>query len=110
MAAAVQSNLNTHITDYGTLTGLTNTATARTNLDVYSKNEAAQKNGDATQLFSVANGTSNNEAVNKSQLDAKADKNGSASETFSVDTATAAAHAVRKDQFDNTIALTTPVG
>ena len=79
-------------------------------MDVYSKTEAAQKNGDASQLFSVANGTTNNEAVNKSQLDAKAEKNGSASETFSVDTATAAAHAVRKDQFDNTIAVTTPVG
>ena len=72
MSAAVQSNLNTHITDYGTLTGLTNTATARTNLDVYSKTEAAQKNGDATKLFSVANGTTGNEAVNKSQLDAVA--------------------------------------
>ena len=100
MAATVQSNLNAHITNYGTLTGLTDTVTARTNLNVYSKDEAAQKNGDASQLFSVANGTTNNEAVNKSQLDAKADKNGSASETFSVNTATAAAHAVRKDQFD----------
>ena len=110
IASTVQSNLTTHITDYGTLTGLTNTATARTHLDVYSKDEAAQKNGDAAQLFSVANGTTGNEAVNKSQLDAKAEKNGSASETFSVDTATSAAHAVRKDQFDNTIAVTTPVG
>ena len=100
MAAAVQSSLNTHITNYGTLTGLTDTATARTNLDVYSKDEAAQKNGDASQLFNVANGTTSNEAVNKSQLDAKAEKNGSASETFSVATATSAAHAIRKDQFD----------
>ena len=99
-AAAVQSNLSTHITNYGTLTGLTNTATARTNLDVYSKAEAAQKNGDATKLFSVANGTTGNEAVNKSQLDTKANKNGNSSETFSVATATTAAHAVRKDQFD----------
>jgi len=71
-ASTVQTNLNTHITNYGTLTGLTNTATARTNLDVYSKAEAAQKNGDATKLFSVANGTTGNEAVNKSQLDTKA--------------------------------------
>ena len=99
-ASTVQTNLNTHITNYGTLTGLTNTATARTNLDVYSKAEAAQKNGDATKLFSVANGTTGNEAVNKSQLDTKAGKNGSTSETFSVATATSAAHAVRKDQFD----------
>ena len=110
MAAAVQSNLNTHITNYGTLTGLTDTATARTNLDVYSKTEAAQKNGSTSETFSVATATSADHAVRKEQLDAKADKNGSASETFSVDTATAAAHAVRKDQFDNTIAVTTPVG
>ena len=99
-AATVQSNLNTHVTNYGTLTGLTNTTIARTNLDVYSKAEAAQKNGDATKLFSVANGTTGNEAVNKSQLDTKADKNGNSGETFSVATATSAAHAVRKDQFD----------
>jgi len=106
-AATVQTNLNAHITNYGTLTGLTNTTTARTNLDVYSKAEAAQKNGDATKLFSVANGTTGNEAVNKSQLDTKADKNGSASETFSVATATSAAHAVRKDQFDAKTGIST---
>lgn len=68
-AAAVQSNLSTHITNYGTLAGLTNPTTARTNLDVYSKAEAAQKNGDATKLFNVANGTSGSHAVNKGQLD-----------------------------------------
>lgn len=99
-AATVQTNLNAHVNNYGTLTGLTNTTTARTNLDVYSKAEAAQKNGDATKLFSVANGTTGNEAVNKSQLDTKAEKNGNSGETFSVATATSAAHAVRKDQFD----------
>jgi microcystin-dependent protein len=80
------------------LAGLTNTTTARTNLDVYSKAEAAQKNGDAAQSFSVANGTTGNEAVNFQQLDTKAEKNGSASEAFSVATATSAAHAVRNDQ------------
>lgn len=106
-AATVQTNLNTHITNYGTLTGLTNTATARTNLDVYSKAEAAQKNGDATKLFSVANGTTGNEAVNKSQLDTKAEKNGDSGETFSVATATSAAHAVRKDQFDAKTGIST---
>lgn len=99
-ADSVQANLTTHITNYGTLASLSNAATARTNLDVYSKAEAAEKNGDATKLFSVANGTTGNEAVNKTQLDAKAEKNGSNSETFSVNTATEAAHAVRKDQFD----------
>ena len=100
MAATVQSNLNAHITNYGTLTGLTDTATARTNLDVYSKTEAAQKNGSTSETFSVATATSADHAVRKDQLDGKANKNGSSSETFSVNTATAAAHAVRKDQFD----------
>jgi len=109
-AATVQTNLNTHITNYSTLAGLTNTATARTNLDVYSKTEAAQKNGDATQLFSVANGTTGNEAVNKSQLDTKAEKYGNTLNVFHVANAFLSTHAVSKDQFDNTIAVTTPVG
>lgn len=99
-AATVQTNLTTHITNYGTLTGLTNAATARTNLDVYSKAEAAEKNGDDAQLFEAADGTTGKEVVNKSQLDTKADKNGNSGETFSVATATTSAHAIRKDQFD----------
>jgi len=99
-AATVQSNLTTHITDYGTLTGLTNTATARTNLDVYSKDEAAQKNGDATELFSVANGTTGNEAVNKGQLDTKAEKYGDTLNVFHVANASLSTHAVSKSQFD----------
>ena len=93
-AGTVQSNLTTHITNYGTLTGLTNATTARTNLDVYSKAEAAQKNGDATKLFSVANGTTGNEAVNKSQLDTKAPVAGNAAQEFAVANATVGNSAV----------------
>lgn len=97
-AATVQSNLATHITNYGTLVGLTNTATARTNLDVYSKSEAAEKNGDATKLFSVADGTIGNEAVNKSQLDTKAPVAGNAAQEFAVATATTGNSAVNLTQ------------
>jgi len=99
-AATVQTNLNTHITNYGTLAGLTNAATARTNLDVYSKAEAAEKNGDATKLFSVANGTTGYEAVNYSQLITKAPVAGNAAQEFAVATATTGNSAVNKTQFD----------
>lgn len=72
-ATTVQSNLTTHITNYGTLASLSNEATARSNLDVYSKGEGdaryAALGGLNTQLFLVANGTTGYEAVNKSQLD-----------------------------------------
>lgn len=93
-AATVQSNLTAHITNYGTLASLSNAATARTNLGVYSKAEAAEKNGDATKLFSVANGTTGNEAVNKSQLDTKAAVAGNAAQEFAVATATTGNSAV----------------
>ena len=106
-AATVQSNLTTHITNYGTLAGLTNAATARTNLDVYSKAEAAEKNGDATKLFSVANGTTGNEAVNKSQLDTKAPTAGNASQEFAVATATTGNSAVNLTQL---LGIVYPVG
>jgi hypothetical protein len=106
-AATVQSNLTTHITNYGTLAGLTNAATARTNLDVYSKAEAAEKNGDATKLFSVANGTTGNEAVNKSQLDTKAPTAGNASQEFAVATATTGNSAVNLTTLIN---IVYPVG
>ena len=104
-AATVQSNLTTHITNYGTLAGLTNAATARTNLDVYSKAEAAEKNGDATKLFSVADGTTGNEAVNKSQLDTKAPVAGNAAQEFAVATATTGNSAVNKSQLDTKAAV-----
>jgi len=106
-AATVQSNLATHITNYGTLASLSNAATARTNLDVYSKAEAAEKNGDATKLFSVANGTTGYEAVNKSQLDTKAPTAGNAAQEFAVAAATTGNSAVNKTQFDLKTGLAT---
>ncbi len=106
-AATVQSNLTTHITNYGTLAGLTNAATARTNLDVYSKAEAAEKNGDATKLFSVANGTATNEAVNFQQLATKAPVAGNAAQEFAVATATTGNSAINLTQL---LGIVYPVG
>jgi len=103
-AATVQSNLTTHITNYGTLASLSNAATARTNLNVYSKSEQderyAKLAGLNTQLFSVANGTTGYEAVNKSQLDTKAAVAGNSGQEFAVATATTGNSAVNKTQFD----------
>lgn len=101
-AATVQTNLNTHITNYGTLASLSNAATARTNLDVYSKGEGdaryAALAGINTQLFLVANGTTGYEAVNKGQLDTKANTNGNASNIFKVAAGVDSDDAVRKSQ------------
>ena len=101
-AATVQSNLTTHITDYGTLTGLTNAATARTNLNVYSKGEGdaryAALAGLDTQTFSVADGSTSKQAVNKGQLDTKAPVAGNAAQEFAVATATTGNSAVNKTQ------------
>jgi len=106
-AAAVQSNLTAHITNYGTLAGLTNTATARTNLGVYSTTQVndalalkALLGGSNSQLFLVANGTTGHEAVNKSQLDTKAPVAGNSGQEFAVATATTGNSAVNKTQFD----------
>jgi len=100
-AATVQTNLNTHITNYGTLASLSNAATARSNLGVYSyaqvDNALALKawvGGSNTQLFLVANGTTGYEAVNKSQLDAKAATAGNAAQEFAVANATVGNSAV----------------
>jgi len=97
-ADTVQSNLTTHITNYGTLASLSNAATARTNLDVYSKGEGdaryAALGGLNSQLFLVANGTTGYEAVNKSQLDAKAATAGNAAQEFAVANATVGNSAV----------------
>lgn len=110
-AATVQTNLNTHITDYGTLASLSNVATARTNLDVYSKGEGdaryAALAGSSAQLFLVANGTTGFEAVNKSQLDTKAPTAGNAAQEFAVATATGGNSAVNKTQFDAKTGLAT---
>jgi hypothetical protein len=106
-AATVQSNLTTHITNYGTLASLSNAATARSNLGVYSyaqvDNALALKawvGGSNTQLFLVANGTTGYEAVNKSQLDAKAALAGSSGQEFAVAAATGGNNAVNKTQLD----------
>ena len=103
-AATVQTNLNTHITNYGTLASLSNVATARTNLDVYSKGEGdgryAKLAGLNTQLFLVANGTTGYEAVNYQQLVTKAPVAGNSGQEFAVATATTGNSAVNKTQFD----------
>ena len=103
-AATVQSNLNTHITNYGTLASLSNVATARTNLNVYSKGEGdaryAALGGLNSQLFLVANGTTGYEAVNKSQLDTKAALAGSSGQLFSAANGTTSYEVVNKSQLD----------
>jgi len=113
-AATVQTNLNTHITNYGTLAGLTNATTARTNLGVYSTTQVndalalkALLGGSNSQLFLVANGTTGYEAVNKSQLDSKAPAAGNAAQEFAVATATTGNSAVNKAQFDAKIGQAT---
>lgn len=97
-AAAVQSNLTTHITNYGTLASLSNAVTARTNLDVYSKGEGdaryAGLAGNSGQEFAVAAATGGNNAVNKSQLDTKAALAGNAAQEFAVANATVGNSAV----------------
>lgn len=105
-ADTVQTNLNTHITDYGTLASLSNVATARTNLDVYSTTQVndalalkALLGGSNSQLFLVANGTTGYEAVNKSQLDTKADKYGDNTIAFEVIAGTSGSQAVNYTQF-----------
>ena len=101
-AATVQSNLTTHITNYGTLASLSNAATARTNLGVYSKSDGddryAALGGLNSQLFSVANGTTGYEAVNYSQLITKAPVAGNAAQEFAVATATTGNSAVNLTQ------------
>ncbi len=110
-AATVQTNLNTHITNYGTLASLSDVATARTNLDVYSKDEGdaryAALAGSSGQRFSAANGTTGYEVVNKSQLDTKAALVGSNGQEFAVATATTGDSAVNKTQFDAKTSIAT---
>ena len=113
-AATVQTNLNTHITNYGTLASLSNAATARTNLDVYSTTQVngalalkALLGGSNSQLFLVANGTTGYEAVNYSQLITKAPVAGNSSQEFAVAAATTGNSAVNKTQFDLKTGLAT---
>ena len=106
-AATVQTNLNTHITNYGTLASLSNAATARSNLGVYSTTQVdsglalkALLAGSSSQLFSAANGTAGYEVVNFQQLAAKAPVAGNSAQEFAVATATGGNNAVNKTQFD----------
>ncbi|QNO00210.1 hypothetical protein QGX21_gp139 [Pseudomonas phage phiPsa315] len=70
--AAVQAQLNAHITNYQSLAGLGNVAGARANLSVYSKSESdtffASKNGNAAQVFAVAVATQPEHAVRLGQV------------------------------------------
>lgn len=122
-AATVQTNLNTHITNYGTLASLSNAATARTNLGVYSTTQVdnalalkALLAGSSSQLFSAANGTAGYEFVNKSQLDTglatKAPVAGNSGQEFAVAGATTGSSAVNRTQFDarTSVATTTQAG
>lgn len=103
-ASTVQTNLNTHITNYGTLASLSNVATARTNLDVFSKGESntnfAALAGLSSQVFSAADGTTTYQVVNKGQLDTKAALAGSSGQLFSAANGTTGYEVVNKSQLD----------
>jgi len=70
--ALVTAALNTHITNYQTLSGIGNLAAARNNLSVFSRVESdarfAGLNGDQSQVFSVGVATQPNHAVRLSQV------------------------------------------
>jgi hypothetical protein len=70
--AAVQAQLNTHITNYQSLAAIGNVAGARTNLSVYSKAESdtrfAGLNGSSAQVFAVALATQPEHAVRLGQV------------------------------------------
>ncbi len=70
--AVVQAQLNTLISNYGVLAGLTNTATARSNLFVWSRSESdlryAPTVGNAAQTFLVAPATLAEHAVRLDQV------------------------------------------
>lgn len=73
--AVVQAALTQHLNNYATLSGITNTGAARTNLSVYSKAEVeanfAAKAGYGQQRFSVADPTAGSHAVNLQYLNAR---------------------------------------
>lgn len=68
----VQSALNTHLTNYATLSGIANVVAARANLSVYSKAESdtryAFKGGDNATPFLVGTATNGQHAVPLSQI------------------------------------------
>lgn len=71
-AAVVQAALDKHLTNYSTLSGVSNTTVARTNLSVYSKSESdaryAAIAGSASRTFQVATATSSAHAIPLGQL------------------------------------------
>lgn len=70
--AALQATVDTHITNYQTLSGIGNVAAARANLSVYSKVESdtrfAGLNGNTSQVFSVGPATQPEHAVRLGQV------------------------------------------
>ncbi|WBM36203.1 tail fiber protein [Pseudomonas phage HJ01] len=70
--AKVQANLDRHVTNYNTLSGIGNVVIARQNLSVYSKAEGdaryAMKHGNGSNVFSVATATQPTHAIPLSQL------------------------------------------
>lgn len=70
--AVVQNQLTQHLTNYATLSGISNPVAARNNLSVYSKVESdvrfAALAGNSTQVFSVGNATAPSHAVPLGQL------------------------------------------
>lgn len=70
--ATVQSALNAHLTNYATLSGISNIVAARANLSVYSKAEGdsryAYKGGDNATPFLVGTATNGQHAVPLSQI------------------------------------------
>jgi hypothetical protein len=71
-AAAVQAQLNTHLTNYATLSGITNPVVARSNLSVFSKTESdvrfAALGGNGSQAFNVGPAVGTSHAVPLGQL------------------------------------------
>lgn len=70
--AALQAQLNAHLTNYQTLSAIGNPAAARANLSLYSKAESdarfASLNGSAAQVFSVGLATQPNHAIRLGQV------------------------------------------
>lgn len=70
--AVVQNQLTQHLTNYATLSGITNPVAARANLSVYSRVESdsrfAALNGNSAQPFNVAYAAGANHAVPLGQL------------------------------------------
>jgi stringent starvation protein B len=70
--AVVQNQLTAHLTNYATLSGISNPVAARNNLSVYSKAESdirfAALNGNQTQQFNAADATASTHVVTLGQL------------------------------------------